>query len=276
MDRNPSPNSLIETTATNMTEPKRKPVPTLYESDESKYVGPHRWQIQPWAKWVRRAWHQRAYQRWIDQACNHIEIAGSEHLPMDNTPCVFIGNHSSHLDTLLVQTAMPNAIRQRLYYGAAQDRWFVKGKAKLSLQPWYQSLALGNFPIMRGGGVSALDHAHWLLQQGQHVFLFPEGTRAQGDTLGEFKHGAAILAKANQAPILPIYLSGLQSIRPKGSRHATPGGAGLQILPPILPKAHINVAQLTQQAQAALNAVHAQHHQQQLIQAPPAVDQLAA
>jgi len=234
----------------------RKPVPSLYEADERKYVGPHRWQIQPWAKLARRYWHQRAYQRWVDQACSQIRLEGVSHLGAVTGPCVFVANHSSHLDTLVVRTALPPAIREDLYFGAAQDRWFVKGKKKLELQPWYQSLALGNFPILRGGGSQALDYAHWLLSQGKHVFLFPEGTRAQGDELGEFKHGAAMLAQANNAPIVPLYLSGLQSIRPKGSRAVSKGIAGLHILEPIQPNNELPVVELTKQARDALNQIH--------------------
>lgn len=242
----------------------RKPVPTLYEADESKYVGPHRWQIQPWAKFIRRCWHQHAYQRWLDQACSQVEVIGINQLAKVNQPSVFIANHTSHLDTLLVNSAMPPAVRENLYFGAAQDRWFVKGKKKLELKPWYQSLALGNFPILRGGGTQALDYADWLLSKGQHVFLFPEGTRAEGNELGEFKQGAAILAQRNAAPIVPLYLSGLRAIRPKGSKGVTPGKASLQILEPILPNLQTSVAELTVTARNALNQVHQRNNQKEV------------
>ncbi len=244
------------TTNSILTNRTRKPVPSLYEADESKYVGPHRWQIQPWAKFVRRCWHAKAYQRWIDQACSQIQLKGIEHLDQLAGPCVFIANHTSHLDTLLVNAAMPPPIRENLYFGAAQDRWFVKGKKKLELKPWYQSLALGNFPIMRGGGAQALDYAHWLLAKDKHVFLFPEGTRAQGDELGEFKQGAAMLAQANGVPLVPLYLSGLQAIRPKGSLTINRGIAGVQILEPIQTDRETPVTEITAQARAALNQTH--------------------
>jgi 1-acyl-sn-glycerol-3-phosphate acyltransferase len=211
----------------------RKAVPTRYETDESKYVGPHRWQIQWWARIVRRLWRHRAYTQWLTQACSRIEIFGEEHLAEINGPCVFVANHQSHVDTLLAHAALPEAIRSRIYFGAAQDRWFVKGKKKLTLKPWYQSLALGNFPILRGGGAGALSYAHWLLQHGQHVFLFPEGTRATNDELGAFKHGATILALENGVPVVPMYLAGLREIRPKGSRDIQRGRASVEFLSPL-------------------------------------------
>lgn len=229
---------------TNVVNVRKRKVPTLYEADESKYVGPHHWQVRWWARGVRRLMRQRAYTRWVDQACEEIRINGLEHLDRLEGPCVFISNHSSHLDTLVVHAALPERFRSRLYFGAAQDRWFVKGKKKLELKPWYQSLVLGNFPILRGGGARALEYAHWLLKRRQHVFLFPEGTRATDDALGDFKLGAALLALENDATVVPVYLGGLRDIRPKGSRETRRGIARVEILEPVrfLPDTDAGVA----------------------------------
>ena len=238
---------------------RSKKVPTLYEADESKYVGPHRWQVRWWAKAVRRTMERRAYTRWLEAAVDEISVTGAEHLARINGPCVFVANHTSHLDTLLIHAVMPRAVRRRLFFGAAQDRWFVKGKKKLELKPWYQSLVLGNFPILRGGGARALSYAHWLLENDQHVFLFPEGTRATGSELGEFKKGAALLALENDVPIVPLYLSGLQAIRPKGSQAAKRGNAGVEVLAPIRFSAGSDAAAATELLQARLNAAHKRH-----------------
>ena len=51
----------------------------------------------------------------------------------------------------------PSASNAGRYAGAAADRWFVKGTEGDLKQPWYQSLAMGSFPIQRGGGTRALD-----------------------------------------------------------------------------------------------------------------------
>ncbi|MGD8417128.1 MAG: lysophospholipid acyltransferase family protein [Pseudomonadales bacterium] len=235
---------------------RSKKVPTLYEADESKYVGPHRWQVQWWARAARRVMERRAYTRWVEDACEEVRVNGVEHLEAIDGPCVIIANHTSHLDTLLVHHALPRRLRRKLYFGAAQDRWFVKGKKKLVLKPWYQSLVLGNFPILRGGGKRALSYAHWLLEQGQVVFLFPEGTRATKDELGEFKLGATLLALANDVPVVPVYLSGLRSIRPKGSRDVRRGVAGVDILAPVRFPAGTDAAAATAELREQLCAVH--------------------
>ena len=246
----------MSTTAETVVNVRSKKVPTLYETDESRYVGPHRWQIQWWARTVRRLMEHRAYTRWLRAACPEIRVVGAEHLQDLPGPCLFIANHSSHLDTLLVHHAMPRSLRRRLYFGAAQDRWFVKGKKKLVLKPWYQSLVLGNFPILRGGGSRALSYARWLLQRGQNVFLFPEGTRATTEELGDFKLGCALLALGEGVPVVPIYLAGLQKIRPKGSRKPEPGAATIEILPPVHFSAGSDAAAATALLRERLSGVH--------------------
>jgi len=53
------------------------------------------------------------------------------------------------MDTLVLFEAMPERVKRNLYFGAAADRWFRQRQEKLVLQPWYQSMVLGNFPIVR-------------------------------------------------------------------------------------------------------------------------------
>lgn len=235
---------------------RSKKVPTLYEADESKYVGPHRWQIMLWARAVRRLMRQRAYTRWVDQACDHIDISGLEHLAEIDGPAIFVANHQSHLDTLIVHAALPESIRSRIYFGAAQDRWFVRGRKKTTLQPWYQSLVLGNFPILRGGGKRALSYAKWLLGKRQHVFLFPEGTRATDGQIGQFKHGATLLALDCDVPVVPIYLGGLEKLRPKGQLEVTRGTASIEFLKPVKFSPGSDVAAATELLWDRVNRAH--------------------
>lgn len=200
---------------------------------EVEFGGPHPWQVAPWAKVVRRALRHREYTRWVQHYCTPLTVHGSERLEMLHGPAIFIANHQSHMDTPVIVESLPDSIRDNLYFGAAADRWFVKGKKKLILQPWYQSLVMGNFPIVRGGGSKTLDYAKWLLSGGHNVCIFPEGTRATSDELGKFRHGVSLLAHAAKVPVVPIVLKGLREMRPKGSREITPGPASATILEPV-------------------------------------------
>lgn len=202
-------------------------------TSEVEYGGPHPWQIEPWAKSVRKAMRHKEYTRWVEQYCTPLTVNGQENLEKIDTPCIFIANHQSHMDTPVIMSSLTDAIQDNLLFGAAQDRWFVEGKEKLILQPWYQSLVLGNFPIMRGGGSKALEYASWLLDQGSHICVFPEGTRAMSDELGEFRHGVSLLALKHNVPVVPIVMKGLRELRPKGAKAITPGPVTSSVMAPI-------------------------------------------
>lgn len=198
-----------------------------------EYSGPHRWQVASWARLIRRWRRHDAYTRHFEEAITDFDVSGLEHLESLHGPAIFAPNHTSHLDTIVFQAALPAPFCDDIYYGAAADRWFRKGQKKLILKPWYQSLVLGTFPIVRGGGSKTLDHARWLLRGGHSLCIFPEGTRAMSDQLGRFRHGVSILALDEGVPIVPVYLSGLRKLRPKGAREVRPGPAGVEFLAPL-------------------------------------------
>jgi 1-acyl-sn-glycerol-3-phosphate acyltransferase len=220
------------------------------------YAGPHRWQTSACAKLIRRAMRRRTYTRHVRAYCDPFVITGLECIASLRGPALFIANHQSHMDTLVLAEALPPRVSDNLYFGAAADRWFVKGRKKLELNPLYQSIVLGNFPVVRGGGAKALDYARWLLRRGCNVCLFPEGTRATDDELGAFKQGPALLALDADVPVVPIYLSGLRGIRPKGALHPRRGPAGVDVLEPVRFVAGTPVVEAT----AALRAMLAQRH----------------
>lgn len=218
-----------------------------------EYSGPHKWQIQSWAVLVRKMLRYREYLRWSDQYCRPLKVFGEDKLVNLRGPAIFIPNHQSHMDTPVIMSALPEQLRDNLYFGAAQDRWFVKGKKKLILQPWYQSLGLGNFPIMRGGGSRALDYGKWLLDQGKFICVFPEGTRATSSELGQFRHGVSIMAKEKNVPIVPVVLKGLREMRPKGSREIIPGPASVTFLDPVYIPQEMEVPDATQMLWNTMN-----------------------
>lgn len=228
-----------------------------------EYGGPHRWQVAPWARLVRRWRRYEAYTRHFEAAVTEFEVTGLEHLAALCGPVIFAPNHTSHLDTIAFQAALPEALRDDVYYGAAADRWFRKGQRKLVLKPWYQSLVLGTFPIVRGGGSKTLDHARWLLRGGHNLCIFPEGTRAMSDQLGRFRHGVSILAIEEGVPIVPVYLTGLRKLRPKGAREVRTGPAGVEFLAPLSFAPDTPVADATDTLWQVMQGKHAERWPQE-------------
>lgn len=124
------------------------------------------------------------------------------------------------------------------------------------MQPWYQSLAMGTFPIQRGGGSRALEYPRWLLDQGCNLIIFPEGTRSTSRSMAKFRHGVSVLALEKDVPVVPVFLTGLKAIRPKGSRELFPGPAGAYVMDPIRFGPGTAVPDATRRLYEAMNAVH--------------------
>lgn len=219
-------------------------------------VGPHHWQVKWWARAGRVMFRWHAYGRWVNRYCKPFTVIGQEKFKSIRGPCIVVANHTSHMDGLALNAALPWRVRSNVYSGAAADRWFVKGRPELVMQPWYQSLAMGSFPIQRGGGSKALDYPRWLLDQGCNLIIFPEGTRSTSRTMARFRHGVSILALEKQVPVVPVFLTGLRAIRPKGVREPIPGPAGAYVLDPIEFEPGTSVPDATHRIYDALNEVH--------------------
>ena len=226
---------------------------------EIRTEGPHEWQVKWWARAARLAMRWYQYDRWIWKYFKPLNITGKENFGKIKGPCIVVANHTSHFDTLALQGALPMRIRSNLYMGAAADRWFLKGgggRKELELQPWFNSLVGGLFPIRRGGGAAQLDYSKWLLDRGANLGIFPEGTRSTSRHMARFKHGVAILALDRKVPVLPIYLSGLSKIRPKGSRDITPGQVWAHVQAPLYLDPSMSVPDATREIYRSLNEPH--------------------
>jgi 1-acyl-sn-glycerol-3-phosphate acyltransferase len=223
---------------------------------EAGSVGPHRWQITWWAKIGRRLLRWHAYDRFANRYCKPLTITGQHKFDAIKGPCIIVANHTSHMDALVLNASLPNRIRWNVYSGAAADRWFVKGRKELVMKPWYQSLAMGTFPIQRGGGSRALDYPKWLLDNGCNLIIFPEGTRSTSRSMAKFRHGVSVLALEKKVPVVPVFLTGLKAMRPKGSREIFPGPAGANVLDPICFEEGTSVPDATRRIYNALNEVH--------------------
>ncbi len=217
--------------------------------------GPHHWQIRWPTQVARRFLRRRTITNPVQAACDPLTIVGKERLDGFKGPAIFIANHSSHLDALVLHASLPERFRRRLAFGSAADRFFVKGRKEITKQGWYNSLALNCFPIKRGGGSASLDYAKWLLDHGWSVMIFPEGTRSGAGKLGKFRHGVSLLALEKGVPVVPVYMSGLSVLRPKGSTVAGRGPAATAIGAPLRFAPGTEVSEATSAMYRAMEAL---------------------
>lgn len=126
-----------------------------------------------------------------------VKVVGNENIP-DEGAYILCANHVHAMDAIS--------------YVVNEKRMFhIMAKAELfdnKFKKWFFT-NLAAFPIKRGkGDTDALDVAKNLLKGGQMLFIFPEGTR-NGMAKGvRMKKGAAMLALAANAPIIPIGIKG--------------------------------------------------------------------
>ena len=101
----------------------------------------------------------------------------------------------------------------QLSVSAAADYWFAN-----PLLGNVTALLFNDFPMARKGNVRpCMEHIVDLVDLGWSVLIFPEGTRSPNGELQPFKAGAGLLAVELGIPVVPIQISGLHRVLPKGS-----------------------------------------------------------
>ena len=127
---------------------------------------------------------------------------GREHVPAEG-PVILASNHRSFLDPFVIACMS----RRPLYYVAKKE--LFRGR----LGSWLLS-NLGAFPIDRGNAdADAMSTARAILERGDSVLIFPEGTRTRPGALGTPKRGVGRLALETGAPVVPIAVIGTEDIR---------------------------------------------------------------
>ncbi len=150
-----------------------------------------------------------------------LDVRGLEHLPLDGA-VVLVANHVTNFDVFPMQISLPRPI-------------FYMGKAELFKVGIVDAVfrRMGAFPVYRGEKDQwAMRHAARILEHGQMLGMFPEGTRSKGKGLGVAKTGAARLAIDANCPIVPMALIGSDRFFRQLPR---PNTVTVSLLPPILP-----------------------------------------
>jgi len=136
---------------------------------------------------------------------------------------IFFANHTSHLDPVVVWSALPAAWRAVTRPVAARDYW-QKGALRrfLSLRV-FNAVLITRAAGAEGPGDRIAQARHVIDQTlGEmgstfSLILFPEGTRGSAEEPARFKSGLYHLAKARpEVELVPVYLENLGRILPKG------------------------------------------------------------
>ncbi len=133
-------------------------------------------------------------------------------------PVIIAANHASNFDAVVLGAWLTPALGRRIHWLGKKElfAWPVVG--------W----AAGNsgvHPVDRGAAdADAFRLAKRILDEGQVLFVFPEGTRSADGALQAARDGVAVLALRTGAAIVPIGISGSNGVWPRGQKVPHPGG----------------------------------------------------
>jgi 1-acyl-sn-glycerol-3-phosphate acyltransferase len=142
---------------------------------------------------------------------NKLQVTGRENV-INNWPCIITPNHTSHLDSVVVFSALPLSYINDIFTLAAKDYFFNNAAITFIAR-----IVANAIPIDRTGAeIRGLRLCLLKQRLGKSILVFPEGTRKSGNKRGKFNKGAIILSKKSRIPIIPAFIRGTSDILPKG------------------------------------------------------------
>jgi 1-acyl-sn-glycerol-3-phosphate acyltransferase len=150
----------------------------------------------------------------------------------DTCQRVYFANHTSHLDAILIWSALPAEVRRLSRPVAAKDYW-MRGRIRRYLaQRVFNAMLIDRTEIKVHQSPVDL-----MLREMGHVYsliVFPEGGRSAGGEVGEFKSGLYYLTKKRpELELVPVYLDNMNRILPRGAVFPVPLLSCVTFGPPI-------------------------------------------
>jgi len=186
---------------------------------------------------ARRKGFRGWYWRLVKRACSRllwllsirVEMSEADRRALrDDTGSLIVINHLSHLDGFTRMDVVPD------------EKWFTfAAKKELCDAALLRTgfTGAGLVEVDRRNGKLALEtltQAVRDMPDRRSVVLFPEGTRTNTDTLGEFKAGAVLVARDTGRSIRPIVILDSDRLLPRGKFFPHSGTVRVQVLPPFI------------------------------------------
>ncbi|MEX2290701.1 MAG: lysophospholipid acyltransferase family protein [Mycobacteriales bacterium] len=156
-------------------------------------------------------------------------VTGAENLPEEGA-AILAGNHTTFLDNFMIPLVVPRKVtflaKSDYFTGPGPKGWLQKSFFR----------GVGMIPIDRSGGAAseaALRTGLRVLQRGELLALYPEGTRSPDGRLYRGKTGVARMALEAGVPVVPVGLIGMFELQPAGRLMPKLGKVELRIGKPL-------------------------------------------
>lgn len=127
-----------------------------------------------------------------------LEVKGAENLPDKGEGCLLCANHTSLMDVVVISAGLSRQVR-------------YMAKKELFKIPLLKQLitALGAYPVDRkGADVAAIRKTVGMIEGGELVGIFPQGTRHPyvDPRETEVKNGVGMVAYRAKCKVVPVYI----------------------------------------------------------------------
>jgi 1-acyl-sn-glycerol-3-phosphate acyltransferase len=141
-------------------------------------------------------------------------VRGVENVPSSGA-AILASNHLSFSDSIFLPLQCPRPVvflaKSEYFTGRGLKGWLVKTFFK----------ATGQLPIDRSGGKAseaALNTGLGVLEQGQLLGIYPEGTRSPDGKLYRGRTGIARMVLEAKVPVIPVAMIDTEKVQPIGKR----------------------------------------------------------
>lgn len=149
----------------------------------------------------------------------------------DTCQRVYFANHTSHLDPVVLWSALPREVRALTRPVAAKDYWEASWFRR-HLAESFNAILIDRRKIKVHQ--SPLDLMLREIGDVYSLILFPEGGRSNTDEMGEFKSGLYYVGKKRpDIELVPVYMENLNRILPRGEVLPVPLLSSITIGSPI-------------------------------------------
>ncbi|MFM1994739.1 MAG: hypothetical protein RLZZ610_256 [Actinomycetota bacterium] len=141
-------------------------------------------------------------------------VRGVENVPSSGA-AILASNHLSFSDSIFLPLQCPRPV-----VFLAKSEYFTGKGIKGALVRWF-FLATGQLPIDRSGGKAseaALNTGLGVLEQGQLLGIYPEGTRSPDGRLYRGRTGIARMVLEAKVPVIPVAMIDTEKVQPIGKR----------------------------------------------------------
>lgn len=136
---------------------------------------------------------------------------------------IIASNHNSHLDSIVLMSALPTNKLKNTHPIAAKD-YFGSNRISAFFTWFFINAELINRRNAEDGSqVNPIRRMIELLNKKKSLILFPEGSRGIPGEMSEFKNGIGYVVENKPGiPVIPVYMEGLGRVLPKGVKIILP------------------------------------------------------